>query len=30
MHSAEKNVWVAIANDAGIQIDQSRAAWGPH
>src|SRR5690349_8239533 len=28
MHSAEKNAWVAIANDAGIQIDQSRAAWG--
>lgn len=28
MHSAEKNAWVAIANDAGIQLDQSRAAWG--
>jgi monoamine oxidase len=28
MHSAEKNAWVSIANDAGIQIDRSRAAWG--
>jgi monoamine oxidase len=28
MHSAEKNAWVGIANDAGILIDQSRAAWG--
>lgn len=28
MHSAEKNAWVAIADDAGIQLDQSRAAWG--
>lgn len=28
MHSAEKNAWVGIANDAGIQVDQSRAAWG--
>jgi monoamine oxidase len=28
MHSAEKNAWVGIASDAGIQIDRSRAAWG--
>ena len=28
MHSAEKNAWVALANEAGIAIDRSRAAWG--
>ena len=28
MHSADKNSWVTIANDSGVQIDQSRAAWG--
>jgi monoamine oxidase len=28
MHSAEKNAWVTIANDAGIQVDRGRAAWG--
>jgi monoamine oxidase len=28
MHSAEKNAWVALANEARIPIDRSRAAWG--
>ena len=28
LHSADRNSWVAVANDAGIAIDQSRAAWG--
>jgi monoamine oxidase len=28
MHSAEKNAWVAIADEAGIPLDRSRAAWG--
>ena len=27
-HSAERNSWVGIARAAGLQIDQSRAAWG--
>jgi monoamine oxidase len=28
LHSAEKNSWVAIAQEAGVPLDRSRAAWG--
>jgi len=28
LHSAERNPWVAIANETGIPVDPSRAAWG--
>jgi len=28
LHSAESNAWVHIAREAGVQIDESPAAWG--
>ena len=28
LHSAERNSWSAIATEAGIPLDRSRAAWG--
>ncbi len=28
LHSAERNGWATIARTAGVELDQSRAAWG--
>jgi monoamine oxidase len=28
LHSAERNAWAAIAQEAGATLDRSRAAWG--
>jgi len=28
LHSADRNSWVAVANEAGIRIDRSRAGLG--
>jgi monoamine oxidase len=28
LHSAEKNAWAVLAEEAGVRLDRSRAAWG--